>query len=242
MIRPPRARSILRATVAATIAMALVVDSTPALAQFGFGGIVFDPSNYAQNVMTAARELQQVNNQIQQLEHQAQSLINQARNLASLPMSMLSTLQSQIQRTQQLLAQAQRIAYSVTTIQTAFTQRYNGANLTASQSQMVTNANARWQDSVGAFQDSLQTQATVVGNIDGSRTAMNNLVTASQSATGALQAAQAGNQLLGLLSQQIADLIATLAAQSRSQTLNAARNAATEAESQTRFQRFLGGN
>jgi P-type conjugative transfer protein TrbJ len=242
MISRPRARAILRAAFAATISIALVVDSTPAIAQLGFGGIVYDPSNYAQNVLTAARELQQVNNQIQQLEHQAQSLINQAKNLASLPMSMLSTLQSQIQRTQQLLAQAQRIAYSVTTIQTAFTQRYNGANLTASQSQMVTNANARWQDSVGAFQDSLQTQATVVGNIDGSRTAMNNLVTASQSATGALQAAQAGNQLLGLLSQQIADLIATLAAQSRAQSLNAARNAATEAESQTRFQRFLGGN
>lgn len=242
MIPRPMARGILRATLTATVAIALVADSTPALAQFGFGGIVFDPSNYAQNVMTAARELQQINNQIQMLEHQAQSLINQARNLAALPMSTLSTLQSQIQRTQQLLGQAQRIAYSVTSIQTAFTQRYNGTNLTASQSQMVANANARWQDSVGAFQDSLQTQATVVGNIDGSRSTMNSLVTASQSATGALQAAQAGNQLLALLSQQIADLIATMAAQGRSQTLNAARNAASEAEAQTRFQRFLGGN
>ena len=174
------------------------------------------------------------------LENQAQGLVNQAKNLASLPMSTLATLQSQVQRTQQLLAQAQNIAYSVTSIQQAFTNRYSGANLTAPQSQMVANANARWQDSVGAFEDALQTQATVVGNIDGARTTMNSLVTASQSASGALQAAQAGNQLMALLSQQIADLTATLAAQGRAQSLEAAGKAATEAESKTRFQRFLG--
>ena len=69
---------------------------------------------------------------------------------------------------------------------------------------------------------------------------MNSLVTASQSASGALQAAQAGNQLMALLSQQIADLTATLAAQGRAQSLEAAGKAATEAESKTRFQRFLG--
>ena len=52
------------------------------------------------------------------------SLINQARNLASLPYSSLAQLQQQITQTQQLLAQAQRIAYSVTTIDQAFTQTY----------------------------------------------------------------------------------------------------------------------
>ena len=221
MIHCLSGRARLRALLAASAAIAMLAASTPASAQFGFGGVVFDPSNYAQNILTAARSLQQVNNQIQMLENQAQGLVNQAKNLASLPMSTLATLQSQVQRTQQLLAQAQNIAYSVTSIQQAFTNRYSGANLTAPQSQMVANANARWQDSVGAFEDALQTQATVVGNIDGARTTMNSLVTASQSASGALQAAQAGNQLMALLSQQIADLTATLAAQGRAQSLEA---------------------
>jgi len=218
---------------------AMLLSSVPARAQFGLS-IVYDPSNYAQNVLTAARSLQQINNQIQSLENQATGLINQAKNLASLPYSSLSTLLAQVQRTQQLLAQAQRIAYSVTDIQSAFSSRYSGSNLTASQAQMVTNANARWQDSVGAFQDALSTQATIVGNIDGQRSSMNSLVSASQSATGALQAAQAGNQLLALLSQQIADLIAALAAQGRAQAIAGARDNATEAEGQTRFSRFRG--
>ena len=93
--------------------------SVPAHAQW----IVFDPTNYAQNVLTAARELQQVNNEIQMLENQATSLINQARNLASLPYSSLAQLEQSITQTQQLLAQAQRIAYSVSTIDQAFTQQ-----------------------------------------------------------------------------------------------------------------------
>ena len=59
----------LRAVLAAGVAAALTLGaaSVPAHAQW----IVFDPTNYAQNVLTAARELQQVNNEIQSLENQA---------------------------------------------------------------------------------------------------------------------------------------------------------------------------
>jgi P-type conjugative transfer protein TrbJ len=70
---------------------------------------------------------------------------------------------------------------------------------------------------------------------------MERLVTASQSATGALQAAQAGNQLLALQSQQLADLTAMLSAQARAQSLEAARQTAAEADGRERFRRFIGG-
>ena len=64
---------------------------------------VFDPTNYAQNVMTAANTLQQINNQITSLQNEARMLINQARNLANLPYSSLQSLQQSIAQTQQLL-------------------------------------------------------------------------------------------------------------------------------------------
>ncbi|MFX4424033.1 DUF4141 domain-containing protein, partial [Acinetobacter baumannii] len=73
-----RLRALLIAGAAAFTITAFA--SGPARAQW----IVFDPTTYAQNILTAARELQQVNNEIQMLENQATSLINQARNLASL--------------------------------------------------------------------------------------------------------------------------------------------------------------
>ncbi|PKP98048.1 MAG: P-type conjugative transfer protein TrbJ [Alphaproteobacteria bacterium HGW-Alphaproteobacteria-13] len=229
-----------RAVVAGILAMAIVPAITPVPAYAQFGGIVYDPTNYAQNVLTAARSLQQINNQIQQIQNQATSLINEARNLTSLPFSSLQQLQQQVQRTQQLLGEAQRIAYDVQNIQQAFEGRYKGASLTGTNAQMIANANARWEDSVGAFEDALKVQAGVVGNIDGARTTMNSLVSASQSATGALQAAQAGNQLLALQSQQLADLTAAVAAQGRAQALDAARQAAIEAEGRERFRRFFG--
>ena len=236
----PAIRRALVAGALAATAILPVIAPMPAHAQLGFGGIVYDPTNYAQNVLTAARSLQQINNQIQQIQQAATSLINQARNLESLPFSSLQQLQQQVQRTQQLLGQAQRIAYDVQNVQQAFTDRYKGAALTGDHAQMVANANARWEDSVGAFEDAMRVQAGVVGNIEGERTTMNGLVSASQSATGALQATQAGNQLLALQSQQIADLTAAVAAQGRAQALQSARQTAEEAEGRERFRRFMG--
>jgi P-type conjugative transfer protein TrbJ len=226
-----------RLMLAVSGALVLVTLAVPAGAQFG--GIVYDPTNYAQNVLTAARSLEQINNQIQQIQNQATALINQARNLASLPLSTVAQLQSQVQRTQQLLGSAQRIAFDVQSIDQAFGTRYRGASLSASDQSLVADARARWQDSVGAFEDALKVQAGAVGNIEGARSAMNALVTSSQSATGALQAAQAGNQLLALQSQQLADLTALLAAQGRAQALDAAQRAAAQDQAREQLRRFL---
>src|SRR3546814_362375 len=227
-----------RAMIAGVAMIAVAGVSAPASAQL-FGGIVYDPTNYAQNVLTAARSLQQINNQIQSLQNEASSLINEAKNLASLPFSSLQQLQAQVRQTQQLLGQAQRIAYDVQQIEQAFSTRYRNMDLNASDQALIDGAQDRWETSVAGFEDALKVQAGVVGNNDGARTAMSNIVGASQSATGALQAAQAGNQLLALQSQQIADLTALVAAQGRAQALEAARDAATEAQGREQFRRFM---
>jgi len=202
--------------------------------------LVFDPTNYAQNVLTAARELQQVNNEIQSLENQATMLINQAKNLASLPYSALSQLQAAIQRTQQLLAQAQRIAYDVTTIDKAFTQSYpQSYSPSTSSQQLITDAQTRWHNALAGFQDAMRVQAGVVQNLDNTRNQVNALVSSSQSATGALQAAQSGNQLVALQTQQLADLTALVAAIGRAQSLNGARIVESQAQAQTQMTQFL---
>src|SRR4051812_46598264 len=217
-----------------TVALALGL-TVPARAQL----VVFDPNNYAQNVLTAARELQQINNQITSLQNEAQMLINQAKNLASLPSSSLQQLQSSIQRTQQLLAQAQRIAYDVQQIDRAFSTSYAPAIGSQSNQLLMANAQSRWQNSVAALQDSLRVQAGVVGNLDTNRIQMSALVTSSQGASGALQATQAGNQILALQAQQLADLTAAFAAQGRAQSLEAAQRAAAQDQGREQLRRFL---
>jgi P-type conjugative transfer protein TrbJ len=224
----PRIRLLLTAA-------ALAFAAGPALGQT----VVYDPSNYAQNVLQAARALQQINNQIQQLENQTQSLINQAKHLASLPYSLVSTITSQIQRTEQLIAQAQRIAYSVSAIDRAFTTNYGAINLNLSQQQMIAQAQQRWQTSVAGLQDSMRMQATVVGNISTSRTTVTTLGASSQSASGALQAIQVNNQLLVQISQQLSDLIALQAADGRAQALIAAAKATDQNQGTGQLSTFL---
>ena len=222
---------------AITALSSLALGTVPANAQFG--GIVYDPSNYAQNVLTAARALQQINNQIRMVQNQATSLLNEARNLQSLPLSIAQPLLDQIRQTQQLLQQAQGIAYNVRSIETAFATQYKSIPLGASQAALVDGAEQRWQTSVGAFEDALKVQAGAVTNIDGTRASMQSLLGASQSATGALQAAQAGNQLLALQSQQLADLTASVAAAGRAEALAAADREAAKAQAREQLRRFL---
>ncbi|MER8899369.1 P-type conjugative transfer protein TrbJ [Mesorhizobium sp. M0676] len=201
--------------------------------------IVFDPSNYSQNVLTAARSLQQITNQITSLQNQAQMLINQARNLASLPFSSLQQLQQSVQRTQQLLSQAQNVAYDVQQIDQAFQQKYGNVSLSASDQELVAEARSRWGNTVGGLQDAMRVQAGVVGNIDTNRTQMSALVGQSQGATGALQATQAGNQLLALQVQQLADLTAVVAANGRAQALQSAEQATAADQGREQRRRFL---
>jgi type IV secretion system protein TrbJ len=207
----------------------------PATAQL----IVFDPNNYAQGVLTAARTLQQINNQIVSLQNQAQMLINQAKNLATLPFSSLLQLEQSIKRTQQLLAQAQRIAYDIQQIDRAFSTTYAPASASVSDQALIANAQSRWQNALASLQDAMRTQATVVGNLDTNRTQMSALFTSSQGATGALQATQAGNQLLALQAQQLADLTAVVAAHGRAQNLESAQHVAAQDQGREQLRRFL---
>ena len=223
----------LAAVSAAAIAVASAVSSTSAQL------IVFDPNNYAQNVLTASRTLQQINNQITSLQNQAQMLVNQAKNLASLPYSSLQQLERSLQRTQQLLAQAQRIAYDVQQIDRAFSTAYAPASTSGSDQALIANAQTRWQNSVAGLQDALRVQATVVGNLDTNRIQMSALISSSQGATGALQASQASNQLLGLQAQQLADLTAAVAAQGRAQNLETAQRVAAQDQGKEQLRRFL---
>jgi len=209
--------SIRRYGVALAAIVALSGGALPASAQMH----VFDPSNYSQNLLTAARTLEQVNNQILSLQNEAQMLINQARHLTSLPYSSLQQLQ-QIDR--------------------AFSTTYAPASANQSAQSLIANARTRWENSVAGLQDALRIQATVVGNLDTNRSELSALVDASQGAAGALEAAQAGNQLVALQAQQLADLTATVAAQGRAQSLEAAARVAAQDQAREQLRRFLAPN
>jgi P-type conjugative transfer protein TrbJ len=233
--------SLRSARQMASVAIACVAVTTlvtPVRAQM----IVYDPSNYAQNVLQAARALQQINNQIASLQNQTQMLLNQAKNLTSLPYSSLQAIEQSFTRTQQLLNEAQHLAYDVNQIDQAFQRLYpRGYTGATSSQQLVSDARERWQNSLAAYQDALRAQAGAVGNLDTTRTETDILVSSSQSAVGTLQALQAGNQLAALQTRQLADLTAVVAAQSRAQSLAGARTTSNQEQAREQLSRFLGG-
>ena len=226
-----------RRRLGAVLFAGLLAAAPTAQAQF----TVFDPTNYAQNVLQAARALETINNQISSLQNEAQMLIGQARNLANLPFSSLAALQAQVDRTRALLSEAKGLAYDVSQIQAVFRSHYGPVDLSATDAAITSRAETRWTTAVAGFQDALKLQASVVGGLGASRDQMSSLISASQGAVGALQATQAGNQLLALQSQQLADLLALSAAQGRAQALEAADRAAARADAKARFSRFIGG-
>ncbi|WP_454618600.1 P-type conjugative transfer protein TrbJ [Bradyrhizobium cenepequi] len=204
--------------------------------------IVYDPSNYAQNVLTAARALQQINNQITSLANQAQMLINQAKQLTKLPTSVLSQIEGNFAEMKQLMGEAEKLAYNVSNIESQFSSSFQNFAVGKTDAQLIASARERWQQSLSAYEHSLKAGAVAVQNLDGTRTQTSTLVDSSQSAVGVLQATQAGNQLLGVQTRQLADLTAMLAAQGRADALEKSQKAAAQEQAREQFSRFLAGS
>ncbi|GAA0547448.1 P-type conjugative transfer protein TrbJ [Rhizomicrobium palustre] len=217
--------------------------TVPSQAQVFGGGIVFDPTNYAQNLLTAARALQQVNNQILSLQNEANMLLNMGKDLSSLSTSELSTMISGLTGISTLMDEGRGIAFNVEATTAAWKSLYPGSYpVGTATATFATNAQSRWQQAMDAFQQALQVQAQIVQNVQSDSTTLTSLVNASQGAVGNLQATQATNQLLALSTKQQLQLQNLMAAQYRASALEAARNAESEAAAQSEFSTFLGSS
>ena len=203
--------------------------------------VVFDPANYGQNLLQAARALTQINNQVRQITNQAQMLLNQARNLTSLPTSLAAEMRSSPGQIDSLIRQARGLAYRVSAIdekyRQLFPERYASA---VSTSRILRDAQQAWALARQGFQHSLQVQAQVVGQVRADTLRLERLIADSQGAVGNLQALQAGNQLTALAAKQTMQLQTLLAASARAEALDRARAIAAHEQGRARFTRFLG--
>ena len=227
----------MKKTLLAVAAVALMSALPAAHAQ----RIVFDPSNFSQNVLTAARTLEQINNQIKQLQNQAQSLMNQAKNLAGLDFSALNELRAALSATNRLIQQAQGLAFNVQQMETQFQQLYpESFSATVSSGQMVLDARKRWTNSLDALRTATKVQSQAVQNFASDESTLTDLVNRSQSAVGALQATQATNQLLALQARQSIQAQQLQITQDRAAALEQARQIAVQERAREVRRRFMG--
>ncbi|MGB4226084.1 MAG: P-type conjugative transfer protein TrbJ [Candidatus Dechloromonas phosphoritropha] len=220
------------------VAVAALIGAMPvAQAQW----VVIDPTNLAQNILTAARTLEQINNQIRQLQNEAQSLMNEARNLASLPFNVVNRLRANLDTTRQLIAQARGLAFDIQNMDQQFAQLYpEQYAASVSGNQMFQDAHQRWQNTLQGLQTAMRMQAQVSQNLNQDEGVLADLVDQSQSATGALQAMQATNQLLALQAKQSIQTQQLQLTQGRAASLELARQAAAVERGREVTRRFLG--
>lgn len=193
--------------------------SAPAAAQF----TVFDPSNYSQNLLTAARTLQQVNNQITALQNQARMLQNQALHLKSLDYSALAPMREALAKIDRAIADAEGVAMDVRSTQAAPDQLFGSLDGASSTAQMIARARAQAKAAMDGYRQSLKVQAQIVENVQADAPLIAELLAQSQGAQGGLQAQQAANQLQALAIKQDQQLQALIAAQARADALERAR-------------------
>src|SRR3546814_12755672 len=131
------------------LGIAMVVCTGAARAQVA----VFDPANFQENLLTAARTLEQINNQVRQLQNQAQMLANQERDLTGLDFSALQELRTALDDSRRLLDEAQGLSLDVEQARRTFGRLYpDSYGADASAGRMARDAQERWTQAREALQ------------------------------------------------------------------------------------------
>jgi P-type conjugative transfer protein TrbJ len=170
--------------------------------------IVYDPTNHIENVLQAARALQQINNQLT-------GLANEAHMLSRLHLQLAPELTQSIGAAQQLLTQAQGIRQNLGTItqdmRTLYPNDMHGLDLDG-----LLRQSDQWvAQSRASVETLMQASAASTNQLGGAQSTMNQALTASAGAEGQTSAMQAATQAIGVLSAQLAQLQQLQAAEAR---------------------------
>ena len=230
-----------RAARGVLTAIALTLLSSLALSPNAHALTVFDPVNYQQNLLSAARALEQINNQVRTLQNQAQMLLRMDQNLTRLGSSLSPDLQRTLTDIQTQLRSGQGIALRLQATQGSY-ERLFPAQVSAalSSNDVLRNAKARWDEEHAGLKRAALLQGQITDGIETDIRLLGDAMTRSRTAVGALDAAQAGNELTGLAVKQSLAQQGLLAAQHRAETISRARDLATEDEARQRFRAFVG--
>jgi len=235
MTRKRLAAFCLAAALGSALGVALA--AAPARAQW----VVFDPSNYAQNVLTAARALEQINNQIKSLQNETAMLENMAKHLQRLDFSSLGQMTTALGRIDALMSQADGLSFDIAHLDSQWRTQYPASyDATIATGDLARAARQRWQDAMSAFHETMRLQSQIVENVRGDQQILGDLVNQSQGAVGGLQASQAMNQLVALSTKQQMQIQNLMAAHYRAQAQDLARKAQSEEAARETTKRFLG--
>jgi P-type conjugative transfer protein TrbJ len=228
------ARGVLTALALGLLAATTLPATTHALT-------VFDPLNYQENLLSAARALEQINNQVRLLQGQAQVLLRMDQNLLRLGGTVSPDLQRALAGIQGRLRDGAGIALQLRATEAAYERLFpRQASAALSADDMLRAAKTRWEEQYAALHRAALLQGQIADGLEADTRLLGDAMARSRDAAGALEAAQAGNELTALSVKQSLALQGLLATQHRADTIAKARELATEDEARQRFKTFLG--
>jgi P-type conjugative transfer protein TrbJ len=111
---------------------------------------VFDPANFQQNLLSAARALEQINNQVRLLQNQALMIARMDQNLVRLGPTLSPDLQRTLSALQAQLTAGEGIALRLSATQSAYEQLFpKKASAALTHDDALRGAKARWDEAYG---------------------------------------------------------------------------------------------
>lgn len=173
--------------------------------------LVYDPTNWIQNQITAGNSVIQVTNQIQQLQYEAAAFKNY--NGSSTQWSNMSTLLAQLA---QQVNQGQAIAYNMQNLDQSFQTRFPGYK----PQQNYPSAYQSWsQTSMDTLRSTLEGAGMQANNFTNEQANLDQLKALSQNASGRMQAVQVGNMIASEEVGQLQQLRQLVVNQTNSQNM-----------------------
>ncbi len=229
----------MRDYLSGAVVVTLVAIATPTTSAQGL--TVFDPFNYKENLLSSVRALEQINNQVRQLQGQVQMIQRMDQNLQRIGTSVAPDLQRSLGDIQAKLRDGNGIALRLQDTESAYARLFPTAlSTTLSSDEVLRNAKTRWDEEHASLQRAALLQGQIVDTAGIDARLLDDAMTRSRTAAGALDVAQAGNELTAMSVKQSIQMQTLLAAQTRSETIARARDLATENEARQRFKTFLG--
>lgn len=222
----------------------------------GVGGLTYTPETRAQWVVTdPAHTIQTIVSeiaravdaatdyaqQLQQVQNQYTQLANDARNLTSLPNNIFQQYASIYQAYNQQLQQIQGLMGDLNTVRSSYQQQYPDLAAGNPTFQQMSQLSRQWEQSGRQnIEDALANGAAVLSTMQQSQQGFQSLGNDSQSATGALQAMQAGNQINMLVGQELMKLNAQTVAFQQAQLQEQAREISIQNKARRNNERARG--
>lgn len=170
--------------------------------------VVHDPANHAENLLAAARMLEQI-------EHQIAALEQQTRMLSRNPLQLSPDLARTLSEAEALFRRGEGLSHDIARIGAEIEALYPETWETHDLGDVLARS-ARWrEESRASLTRAMTAQAQAAARIGDMQIHLDAALAASASAEGQTSAVQAGNQLAGLSAAQLAGIEALMIAEGR---------------------------